>query len=256
MAPKGKNIVAVAPLVILVLVGSIIFYTGYSDDQNRQAIEKSGETVKILSANTYGESEILLPAVDARGSGELTKLSVRVLSGSGETLTNIENLLFFVDTQFSIQTAKVVAANVTGIDLSNYNLVYDIQVKNSSTGLVTGPSAGAAITIATIAALHNSQIKPDVMITGTINADGTIGEVGGIVEKARAAKAGGARIFLVPRGEGIEQNFRPDTKCGISGKFTVCRTSYIPDESLNLGGEDFSIREVSNIQDALKYFLQ
>ena len=68
-----------------------------------------------------------------------------------------------------------------------------------------GPSAGAALTIATIAALKHDSIRSDVVITGTINADGTIGQIGGVLEKAQAAKDIGAKLFLVPVGQGVRR---------------------------------------------------
>jgi len=39
-----------------------------------------------------------------------------------------------------------------------------------------------------------------VTLTGTIEADGSIGAIGGILEKAQAAKAAGKRLLLLPEG--------------------------------------------------------
>src|SRR5207248_899122 len=38
-------------------------------------------------------------------------------------------------------------------------------------------------------------------VTGTINIDGTVGDVGGVVQKTAAVRHAGADIFLVPPGE-------------------------------------------------------
>ena len=57
-------------------------------------------------------------AVDQNGKGVSTPLVVEVKPGTGEALTNIDKLLFWTDTQQSIQTAKAVAENITGINAS------------------------------------------------------------------------------------------------------------------------------------------
>ena len=36
--------------------------------------------------------------------------------------------------------------------------------------------------------------------TGTINLDGTVGDVGGVAQKTVAVRKAGAQLFLVPRG--------------------------------------------------------
>lgn len=50
-----------------------------------------------------------------------------------------------------------------------------------------------------IAALETITLTHDVTMTGTISPDGHIGEIGGVMEKAEAAKADNKRIFILPR---------------------------------------------------------
>ena len=38
-------------------------------------------------------------------------------------------------------------------------------------------------------------------VTGTIQPDGAVGEVGGVPQKTAAVRSSGARVFLVPCGE-------------------------------------------------------
>jgi len=96
-------------------------------------------------------------------------------------LVNVDNLLFWVDTQYSIRTAKYVAEDIANINASDIDLIYSIETNAS---VIEGQSAGAALTIATIAILENKTLKSDVIITGTINPDGSIGSVGAILAKA------------------------------------------------------------------------
>lgn len=202
---------------------------------------------------TFSEAETYLPAVDNEGNGVITTLKVEAKSGTGKVLTNIDKLLFWVDTQYSIQTAKSVAENVTGIDADEYDLTYTIESEKA--GLIGGPSAGGALTIATIAALENKTLKKDVMMTGTINPDGTIGEVGAILEKAKAAKDVGATLFLVPSGESEQVFLKPEEKCVKRAGFIFCETTY-KQITVNIGEEvGISVIEVETISDVLKYFM-
>lgn len=201
---------------------------------------------------TYNSAEIGLAAVDQNGNGVVTPLIVEVKPGDGKILTNIEKLLFWVDTQQSIQAAKDVAGNVTGIDTNRYDIIYTVK---SNATLVGGPSAGAALTVATIAALEKKQLKPDVMMTGTINPDGTIGEVGGVMEKAQAAKDLGIKIFLVPEGEGTQTYYKPEENCTRRANFLFCTTKH-NEVTVNIGEDvGISVIEVGNVTDALKYML-
>jgi uncharacterized protein len=209
--------------------------------------------IKVFPASYISQASINLPAVDENGKGIATPLKVEVRAGDGKVLTNIDKLLFWVDTQFSIQTAKDVAAKYTKIDIGKFDLIYAIGGENETT--VGGPSAGAALTIATIAALENKTLKPNIMITGTIEPDGAIGQVGGILEKAQAAKSVGATTLLVPVGESSYTYFEPQQSCSQIGGFTYCETKY-KEISLNVEQESgIRVIEVANINQAVSYFL-
>ena len=70
----------------------------------------------------------------------------------------------------------------------------------SVTGAIDGPSGGAALTVATIAALRGQKLRRDITMTGTIAPDGSIGLVGLIPSKIRAAKKAGFETILIPAG--------------------------------------------------------
>jgi uncharacterized protein len=179
-------------------------------------------------------------------------LTVEVRPGNGKTLTNIEKLLFWIDTQFSIQTARDVAQNITNMDTKDYDLIYSL--KTNAT-LIGGPSAGASLTVATVAALENKTLRSDVMMTGSVNPDGTVGQVGGILEKAKAAKELGAEIFLVPDGQGTQTFLEPQETCTRRGGFTFCQTTYEV-VTVNIGQDvGIAVIEVEDIKDALKFFI-
>jgi Lon-like protease len=68
---------------------------------------------------------------------------------------------------------------------------------------IGGPSAGLAFTLTLLDELTPGQLTggKTVATTGTINPDGTVGEVGGVKQKTRAVEAAGAKVFLVPTAE-------------------------------------------------------
>ena len=79
--------------------------------------------------------------------------------------------------------AASTATLLTGATLQGREVTFDVK------GRIDGPSAGAAMTVGTLAAFRGDDLNPDVVMTGTINPDGTIGPVGGIPQKVQGAVA-------------------------------------------------------------------
>ena len=61
-----------------------------------------------------------------------------------------------------------------------------------------GPSAGVTMATAIVSALRNQTVRDDVAMTGEITLSGLVLPVGGIREKALAAKRFGIKTFLLP----------------------------------------------------------
>ncbi len=248
---KTRILFMLAGLVIGAYLGgflssqTIFVYSEYPHEDNFYATFIEPESIN------GSVTSILVPAVDSKGEGVATTLLVQVEKGSGKMLVNIDKLLFWTDTQTSIRTASEVAQKVTGKDLSKYDIIYTIK---ADAMVIEGPSAGAALTVATIAALEGWEPKSDVMITGTINPDGTIGRVGGILQKAEAAKSTGARIFLVPDTQSNTTVFRSKRTCQNYGFTQICSVQQFP-EQVNIQEETgITVNEVSTIDDALEFF--
>jgi len=241
----------------LIIVFLIVIVTGiswYDAIIEEMEIVDQGESLEVAQMELeYGSQTLFLPAVDEEGAGVLASLVVEVESGSGKELINIDKLVFWEDTQQSIQTAKQVAVDQTGIDSNSIDVIYSITADGST--VVGGPSAGAALTIATLAAIENLDLDETVIITGTINPDGTIGQVGGIPEKALAAEQGGAQLFLIPQGEATHSYIEPVRKCEEYPDYTYCETVYEKTEVFVGEDLEIDIREVSTVQQAIKYFL-
>ena len=206
----------------------------------------------IMNANISSFAAVRIPAVDKDEKGVITVMTVQVVPGSGRILTNIDKLLFWVDTQNSIRKATVVAENVTGLDISKYDIIYTIQANASVIG---GPSAGAAITLATIAALQNKSIDDSVMITGSINHDGTIGPVGGIFEKAVISKEVGAVTLLVPLTQSTQVTYKTRQYCEKIGWMDFCTTETYPVKLDIEKDAGIHVEEIMTIEEAMGYML-
>ena len=78
-----------------------------------------------------------------------------------------------------------------------YDLPFSVNVDTTGIG---GPSAGLAMALSITDALTPGNLTGGkrVAVTGTIDPDGNVGEIGGIEQKAVAARAAGVKMFLVP----------------------------------------------------------
>jgi uncharacterized protein len=155
-----------------------------------------------------------------------------------------------VDLQGSARLAAMVASDVLGIDQREYDFYYIIDI---SSPIIGGPSAGAALTMATIAAINNWTLDPEVVMTGMINPDESIGPVGGIPYKLEAAAARNYTLFLVPEGQGTVTL----TKLVTRAKGTMIISSNVEQtiDVLKLGKDlNVTVKEVSTIQEVVRIF--
>ena len=92
--------------------------------------------------------------------------------------------------------SSVWLAAVTAAMLRN-DTMHGVTISVEFSGNVDGPSAGGVTCLAILSAMDDLPLPNDFAMTGTILPDGTIGVVGGVPEKMRAAaKAGVKRIFI------------------------------------------------------------
>jgi PDZ domain-containing protein len=85
----------------------------------------------------------------------------------------------------------------------NFEFPVDVEI---DTGAVGGPSAGLAFTLTILDELSAGNLTggKKVAVTGTIESDGSVGEIGGVAQKAATAEQAGARLFIVPAAEAAE----------------------------------------------------
>lgn len=129
-------------------------------------------------------------------TGTMLSVSVEVVPGEGRILVQTKPLMGVVF-QDAANTAVAVAANRTGVNLSGSDIIFSIQ-SDGVVPSVEGPSAGALMALLVESALEGKALNPTVTITGTIAPDGKIGAIGGVMEKATAARNAGKTLFLLP----------------------------------------------------------
>ena len=101
------------------------------------------------------------------------------------------------------QTVEVPVVAVPGTRLVGVSLArrYKVPVRiDIDTSDISGPSAGLAMTLAIIDQLTPGDLTggKNIAVTGTIDPNGNVGEIGALEQKAVAARAAGAKVFIVP----------------------------------------------------------
>lgn len=188
--------------------------------------------------------------------GLVMNITVDIKDGRGLVLVNTE-IPAGVDFQTSARTAvKVAQDSVPGADLSAKDVIFSITSSDKEGGLqaVDGPSAGAAMTLLLVSELRSQDLGKNVLITGTIEPDGTVGPVGGVPEKALAAGEYGAKTLLVPKGEAVYQSQTCQEHQQGPIVYRSCQEENRPLSPATEEKYDMKVVEIENISEALQYF--
>lgn len=143
----------------------------------------------------------------------------------------------------------MVASDIMGVNENAYDFYYIITIDSP---IIGGPSAGGALTVATIAAMNNWDIKSGIAMTGMINPDETIGPVGGIPFKLQAASTNNVKLFMVPQGQLIVNITNTTIR---RGRLITTQTIEERVDLTKLGKKlNVDVKEVRTIQDAVLEF--
>jgi hypothetical protein len=144
----------------------------------------------------------------------------------------------------SMKCAKTIAWNIIPKNIKN-NITEDWK-ENGSWGIhihcpdgatpKDGPSAGGAITLAIISQLTQIPVKNDIAMTGEIDLNGNIKQIGGLVSKLNGAKKAGVKKVLISD-ENIED------------------LELIRKQNLSPESDDFIVISVKSIYDILNHAL-
>jgi len=151
---------------------------------------KNGDIIKNIDGQKV---EIASEAVDIIRNREVgDEVNIEVIRDN-------ERLAFTVET---IELSESPGKPSIGILIRTKNLDYEFPIQVSyDTGNIVGPSAGGMFALE----IYNQLVEEDltdgkrIAGTGTINLEGEIGQIDGIVQKIIAAENAEAEIFIVPQ---------------------------------------------------------
>lgn len=192
------------------------------------AVAQPGSATDVLGKDSKGRPVISVTGVPVR---ETTgKLRMTTIVATGPSIDHRVGELadaWFRDDRAVMPHSVVYPVGGDEQEISDYNKGEMVKSQNSAVSAalgylgdkgkgakvdlhladVGGPSAGLLFTLGIIDKIDGTGAGRDltggldVAGTGTIDADGTVGQVGGVPLKIKGARADGATVFLVPRNE-------------------------------------------------------
>jgi Lon-like protease len=156
------------------------------------AVIRAADVIVAVDGDKVASRDQLKDLIGRHKAGETVDVTVR---RSGESKT------------FTIKVAEGGAGikqPIIGVEVvQNFSLPLDVKIDAKGIG---GPSAGFMFALGVVDLLTPEDITGGRPIagTGTIDADGNIGAVGGVTQKVFGAEAAGARYFLAPPAEAPE----------------------------------------------------
>jgi hypothetical protein len=230
-------------------------------DQCRQRILELESQLARLQYPDEGFAALQGPAVMRRiersqdrpgasktvSEGAMLNISAEMRPGKGRILVETEPLMG-LDFQEAAHTAAEYSMKRTGTNLSGHDIIFSIEAPREIPE-VDGPSAGALMTLLALSALEDRYPRDNLTLTGTIDAQGNVGRIGGIVEKAEAAKENGKSLFLLPAGNSrlVQPDDTADSSLREQGVSVVDAKEYI---EATVG---IPVEYVDTIDDVLEY---
>lgn len=174
-------------------VGAVVF--GTFPGTPAYPILHVGDVITAVDGTPTLSAASLTTTLSRYHSGQTVTLSVR----KGGTGAAVPETVTLHRTVVDLGDGVKVAVNL-GIEPEDqvafgYPFPVSINVTN-----IGGPSAGLAMTLGVIDALTSGSLTGGhtVAATGTMDASGDVGDVGGVAQKTVAVENAGATIFLVP----------------------------------------------------------
>jgi len=152
-----------------------------------------GETVVSIDGEPLDELNDVARIMEPKRPGDTVTLGVEPLQGEARTVDVVLG-----------RSPDDPQRGLIGIQLQPRSPSYEFPVAvDIDSGDVGGPSAGLAFTLAVLDVLTPGELTGglDVAVTGTMEADGSVGDVGGVRQKTAAAIDDGYDVLLVPSGE-------------------------------------------------------
>ncbi|MGT2715499.1 SepM family pheromone-processing serine protease [Streptococcus respiraculi] len=210
-----------------------VYVLNVTDDSTFKNILNIADTVVSVNGKTFKSSPELIEYVSGLKLGSDVK--VGYLSGGQEQTADGKII--------KLANGK----NGIGIGLVDHTEVKSSEKIDFQTGNIGGPSAGLMFTLAIYTQLADPDLRDGRMIagTGTIEQDGSVGDIGGADKKVLSAAKAGASIFFVPNNpvdkEILKQ--KPDAKTNYEEAMEAVKKDKL----------DIKVVPVTNVKDAIDY---
>jgi PDZ domain-containing protein len=160
---------------------------GLADDSPSEGALEEGDALEAVDGIPTPDAEALGEVLDAIPGGTTVTVSYTRLGEPGTATV----------TTRAAEKGEGALLGVTILEQPSAPFDVDIQVED-----VGGPSAGLMLTLGILDLVGDDDLTGGAVIagTGTIDAGGRVGPIGGIPLKMVAAQEIGAELFLVPEG--------------------------------------------------------
>lgn len=195
MVDSQQDAVAAALTELGVAYGSLVTVVEVLDDGAAAGRLEAGDRIVDVAGEPVTTVDELRAALEVRGVGVPVDLGIE-RDGVPTTVT--------VEPRASEEDGSAVLGIYAGAD---YDFPFEVDVRLQGVG---GPSAGMIFALAIYDRLSPGALTggEEIAGTGTIDAAGRVGAIGGIVQKAFGARDAGADWLLLPTGNCAELSGR------------------------------------------------
>jgi Lon-like protease len=234
-----------------------------AEAQAQMASAKIGATKVALEAAGYDvtpadKGVVVLAALPSRPAGKVMETNDLIVAADGAPIADNTDLRAAIAKHTDGEKVKLdilrggkeqtveVAVEVKdgnpsiGVIVSpRFNFPVNVTVDTNNIG---GPSGGLAMALAITDDLTAGDITGGrrIAVTGTIDSEGHVGEIGGIAQKAVAARARKAKLFLVPK---CEEARGPES-------VAACQTDL--QRAIDRAGDSVKVLPVGSFDEALR----
>ncbi|MCG2880940.1 MAG: peptidase S16 [Vulcanisaeta sp.] len=182
-----RRSIAIGVLLVTLLVAASLI-TALANEWRQVTIYTKTVTIHALAVSSNNTGTVINITITAitPGSGYVYVASSPLPTAESGTFMS------------SSQIAALVATYLAGQPFNKYDFLINIEPTTLEIG---GPSASGYMTVAMWALITNHTLNPDVVMTGMIMPDGSIGPVGGLPAKIQAAAQEGYKVVLIPYGQ-------------------------------------------------------
>ena len=153
-----------------------------------------GEVIKSIDGRPVTLVQDATTIIAAHRPGDVLAVEVAPASGGPSRVSEVP---VAADDE---QGGKPVLGVILRTFKRDFDMPFELDIRSGDIG---GPSAGLAFTLGVIDQLTPGELTGGrrIAVTGTIEIDGRVGDVGGVVQKTAAVRHANAEAFLVPAGD-------------------------------------------------------